>query len=221
MKLKRSLSRSGSLAAIGIATALVVAAPAFAQSAITIDFENTPGYFHAIADFYNGGTDSLGRSGVNYGVSFSSAAAGLSNDALGPYYAGAPSAATVLVAFDSSAVMNVAAGFVDRLSFYYASDASTLDAVTVWSGPDATGTLLASASLFGNAGLGCSGPAYCRFDLTSVMFAGTARSVSFGGNAGNVLYDNVSITTVPEPATFALFASGLLAVGMLKRRRHG
>ena len=195
------------------------AAPVFAAGTVTIDFEGAAGYVNAIRDFYNGGTDSLGQSGPNYGVSFSEAAVGLSNDELGPYYANAPTPLTVMYAFDTSAVMNVAAGFIGRLTISYASSQNVLDAVNIYSGLDGSGTLLASASLFGNAALACSGADYCRFDLTSVKFAGVAHSVSFGGNAPNVLFDDITITTVPEPRTYLLLAAGLLGVTVAKRRR--
>ena len=200
------------------ALALLAAAPAFAQT-VTLDFEGAAGYVNGIDQFYNGGTDSLGQSGPNYGISFSDAAVALSNDDLGPYYAGAPSPLTVMYAFDSSAFMNVASGFVDRLTFAYSSAVSNLDFVNIYSGLNGTGTLLASASLFGNASIGCSGPAFCNFDLTSVKFAGVGRSISFGGNDSGVLYDDITITAVPEPSTYLMFALGLVAVGVVKRRR--
>lgn len=202
------------------ATTLVLAiTPALAQTTVTLDFEGAAGYVNAIAEFYNGGTDSLGQSGPNLGISFTNAAVALSNDVLGPYYSNAPSPLTVMFAFDTTAVMNVAAGFIDRLTFSYASNANTLDAVNIYSGLNATGTLLASASLFGNASLACTDSPYCRFDLTSVKFAGLGQSISFGGNAPGVLYDNVTVTTVPEPSTYLMLALGLLAVVVAKRGR--
>jgi len=200
------------------ALALLAAAPAFAQTTV-VDFETAPGYVNPVLEHYNGGVDSLGQPGANLGISFSAGAVALSNDELGPYYLNAPSPLAVMYAFDDTAVMNVAGGFVDRLTFWYSSSQSTLDAVKIYSGLNGTGTLLASVSLFGNADLGCTGAAFCRFDLTSVRFAGVGQSVSFAGNLPNVLYDNISITAVPEPGTWLLLTAGLLAVGVAKRRR--
>ncbi|MBC7939760.1 MAG: PEP-CTERM sorting domain-containing protein [Chitinophagaceae bacterium] len=198
--------------------ALAAAAPAFAQTTVTIDFDGPAGYVNSILDYYNGGTDALGQSGPNLGVSFTEAAVALANDALGPYYANSPSPIAVMFAFDSSAVMNVASGFVDRVQFFYSSPQNVLDAVNIYSGLNATGTLLASVSLFGNSQVACSGT-YCRFDLTSVRFAGIGKSISFDGFAPNVLFDNVTISAVPEPGAYLLLALGLVGVAVARRRR--
>lgn len=205
------------------ALAFFAATPAFAltTTTFTLDFEGAPGYVNPIGEFYNGGTDSLGHTGPNFGVSFTDAAVGLSNDALGPYYSNAPTPLTVLYAADASAVLNVASGFVERLKFAYSASQTTLDAVNIYSGLNATGTLLASASLFGNAQIDCTNSPYCRFTLTSVKFAGVGKSISFGGNAPNVLFDNITITAVvPEPSTYLLMAAGLFALVVAKRRRN-
>ena len=202
------------------ALALLAAAPAFAQT-VTLDFEGAAGYVNTIGDFYNGGTDGLGQSGPNYGVSFTDGAVALSNDDLGPYYAGAPSPLTVMYAFDSTATMNVAAGFTTGLSFSYSALQAGIGAVGIYSGLNGTGSLLASVNLLGNASTGCSSVAFCHFDLASVQFAGIGHSVTFAGNFGEVLYDNIGLTVaaVPEPSTYLLMALGVAAIGFAKRRR--
>lgn len=201
-----------------VAAALLAAAPALPATAVTLDFEGAPGYVNPIAEFYNGGTDSLGQSGPNYGVSFTGAVAGLSNDALGPYYSNAPTPLTVVFGFDSSAFMNVAGGFGGILTFAYSSSAAVANAVNVFSGLNGTGTLLGSANLLGNAQTGCSDTAFCNFDELSVAFAGIGRSVSLGGGAPNVLYDNIAIAPVPEPETYALMLAGLAVIAGVRRR---
>jgi hypothetical protein len=200
--------------------ALFATTPVFANDVITLDFEGAPGYANPIANYYNGGTDGQGRIGPNYGVAFSDAVVALSNDDAFTYFSHAPSPVTAMFAFDPTATMNVAAGFVDSLSFYYSSGQNVLDAVSIYSGLNGTGTLLATLSLFGNAQTGCDDTPYCRFDLTSVHFAGVAKSVNFGGNASDVVYDNVSFAAaVPEPSTYALMALGLVGLAAVKRRR--
>lgn len=199
------------------ALALLAAAPAFAQT-VTLDFEGAAGYVNGIGQFYNGGTDQAGQSGPNYGVSFTGGAVALSNDpAFDPYYADAPSPLTVMFAFDADSFMNVAAGFGGTLTFAYSALASSV--VNVFSGLNGTGSVLGSASLSANALTGCTSAPSCNFDFTSVQFAGLARSVGFGDNPGSVLYDNVTITPVPEPSAYLLMALGLAAVGVVKRRR--
>jgi len=54
----------------------------------------------------------------------------------------------------------------------------------------------------------------------SMSFTGTARSLVFASSAGTIAYDNITITAVPEPQTYAMLMAGLLAVGFLVRRRQ-
>ena len=202
------------------ALATLVAAPAFAQTAITIDFEGAAGYVNPVLDFYNGGTDALGQSGTHFGIAFTEAAVALSNDDLGPYYSNAPTPLTVMFAMDGSAVMNVAAGFIGTVGVWYSADSFVLQGVNVYSGLNGTGSLLASFNLVANAQAdGCSSSAYCRFDQLTSSFAGTAKSITFGNAANMAAFDNISITAVPEPTTWLLMAAGLVAVGVAQRKR--
>lgn len=207
-------------AALVLATTTSAWATPNTTAPITIDFEGAAGYFNPIADFYNGGTDGVGNTGSNLGVSFTDAAVGVSNDANFSYYSNAPTLGTVMTAYDASAMMNVVQGFFGALTFWYSSSAATTNAVNIYSGLNGTGTLLASANLAGNAMLGCSDTSFCRFDLTSVAFSGVAQSVNFGGNAQFVAFDNIGITPVPELETYALLAAGLAAMGFIKRRQQ-
>lgn len=210
MKLLKSLATAGLLAA--------AASPSFA--AITLNFEGVES-FASVAQFYNGGTDSTGlHSGANYGVSFGLDALALdsTDSTLGISHVPGPGA-TVMTAVGSDALMNVAAGFTSRIQFYYSSAATALDAVKVYSGLNGTGTLLASISLSGNATNGCSDSSFCHWEQTSLMFAGTAKSVDFGGYAGTVGYDNITLAPVPEPSTYALMFAGIAAVGFVTLRR--
>lgn len=49
---------------------------------------------------------------------------------------------------------------------------------------------------------------------TSLMFHGTGRSDSLGGSL-----DNVSVTAVPEPESYAMMLAGLALMGSIARRR--
>jgi hypothetical protein len=198
--------------------AALLAAPAFAADTV-IDFEGVTS-FASIQAYYDGGTDSAGAAGPNLGVSFTDAALALSNDALGPYFSHAPSPPSVMFATDATATMNVAAGFTGELAFWYSASAPALDVVKIYSGADGSGALLGAISLSENATLGgCSDSPYCNWQRISLSFAGTAHSVSFGGNFGSVAFDDVTITAVPEPASALLMALGGCGLLLAARRR--
>lgn len=210
------------LATFLAAVALAAGAGSALAAPTLIDFEGVNS-FGSINDFYNGGTDASGHSGNNLGISFTPAALGLSNDALGPYYANAPTPGAVMFATDDSAFLNASQGFSGYVSFYYASSTAAPSAINIYSGLNGTGAVLGSFSLNHNATAGCSGAAFCNFEKTSVVFDGVGKSIGFGGStgniAGNVAFDNVVLTPVPEPSTYVLMGLGLLAVGLYQRRR--
>jgi hypothetical protein len=126
-----------------------------------------------------------------------------------------------MFATDASATLNFAKGFVDEVSFYYSALNSALDVVTIYSGLNGSGNVLGSFSLSGNAQLGgCSDAAFCNWQRIALTFDGMGQSISFGGEAGNVAYDNISVTAVPEPETYALMALGLAGVMVAVRRQR-
>ena len=191
------------------ALALSFAAPVFAQTA-TIDFETAPS-FASIGSLYAG-----------LGVVFGDDAQGLVNDELGPYFSNAPTPLGVMFAAGTDAAMNAVTGqfFFDTVSFAYSSTSALTGAVQVWSGLNGTGSMLASVDLGNNAtSNGCSSSPYCNFSTASISFSGYAQSVTFGGAANAAVFDNVSITAVPEPATTLIMALGL--GGLVARRRRG
>ena len=203
-----------------IATLALIAAavPAVAVQT-TIDFEGT-GSLSSILEFYNGGLDGAGNSGANYGVSFTSSAVSLSNDVLNTYYSNAPSPGNVMFTPDSVAFLNATDGFTNSVSFYYSSDVAAPNSVNIYSGLNGTGDLLGSFSLNNNAQTNCSDTAFCNFEQSTVTFSGTGKSISFDGSAGHTAFDNVAITPVPEPTTYALMMLGLAGIGMVARGRR-
>jgi hypothetical protein len=199
-------------------TSVLSASLAHANAPVLLDFE-TPTSFESIAEYYNGGTDSAGATGPALGVSFGLDALTVRNDdGGGPYFSNAPTPIGVMAPIGADATMNVAIGFVDRIDFHYSSEWFVAQGVNVYAGLNGTGDLLASFNLIGNFQRGCNTP-YCRFDQLGGSFAGVAHSVTFG-NAVGVGIDNVSITAVPEPASYAMLMAGLLAVGFMVRRRQ-
>lgn len=211
------------------AIALLAAAPAFANTTFVIDFESVTG-FASIEEFYNGGTDTAGRSGPNLGVSFGSDALALVNDDLGPYFSNAPSPIGVMTPVGDAATMNVAKGFIDSVSISYSSPALVPVAVGVYSGLDGTGALLASFTLLPTAQFGCNDSPLCRFETQASTFFGTAHSITFGGlgviaghdfgsAVNTAVFDNITITAVPEPASALMMVLGAAGLFMARRRR--
>lgn len=192
---------------------------AHANAPVLLNFD-TPTSFASIAEYYNGGTDSAGATGPALGVSFGLDALTVRNDdGVGPYFSNAPTPVGALAPVGADATMNVAIGFVDSISFHYSSTSFVSQGVNVYAGLNGTGDLLASFNLTANAQRGCSDTPFCRFDKLSSSFAGVAHSVTFG-NATGMAFDNVSITAVPEPESYAMLIAGLMAVGLMARRRQ-
>jgi hypothetical protein len=195
--------------------ALFAAAPAFASSPFTVDFEAPWTYGTDVAGYYAGGTASDGSSGANLGVSFVGVA-GLSNDSNFSYYSGAPSPVGTAYAYTDSntpkALLNVAGGVSGYLAFYYSSPSAVSGALKAYSGLNGTGTLLGSVDLAANSGN------YSTWTKQDFSFKGTALSFDLSGSANAVGLDNIS--SVPEPTTVALLLAGIGAVALSAYRRR-
>ncbi len=224
-----------SLTALAIGGLLAIPAQA---SIISLNFENIAPYPNDnnvfIQEFYNGGTSSIGTSGTNYGVSFGSNALLIclnsttvfcSNTSRGGLGDSASQQGSLFFLSGSETYLNVAAGFTTGFSFNYVSSVS--GSVGVYDGLNGTGNLLASVELAPNIS-GC--PAYaagfCPFGPAGVTFAGTAKSISFGGVANQIVFDDITFGTeipggvVPEPASWAMLITGFGLVGFAARRRR-
>lgn len=206
------------------ATVLAAAALPSAAQVFTLDFEGA-GDEAQLLDFYNGGTDSLGNSGIDFGVGFgSNALTSIDEDAGGGgNIANEPSPSTVLFFLTGSAVLNYEVGFTNGFSFFYSAAATA--PVMVYDGLNATGNLLGTINLAAQFNDNCTGDpngSFCNWTPAGVSFSGVAKSIDFGGTVNQVGYDNItfgSANPVPEPETYALMALGLALVGVAARRR--
>jgi hypothetical protein len=225
-----------------LSTLALSALSALPVSAQVLKFDEIPGATTggvAVGNFYNGG----GGAAFNFGIEFIGNASAFCFDRVGTNCSntswGGDAAAIArgtekagLSIFDTQVIMNRAAGFTSGFSFFYANPFNDAGLFQVYSGLNATGTLLASASMpatpNGIANAACFFDNYCPFVANSVAFAGTALSVRFTTTLpDHIIYDDLTFgsvipgggTVVPEPSTVALLAGGLAVVGALARRR--
>ena len=202
------------------ALAILAAVPPLASAqTIVLDFEKSWPFGAEVQGYYGGGAASDGTSGANAGVSFVNVS-GLSNDASFTYYSGAPSPLGIAYAFTSApgdhAYMNVTAGAVGALSFFYSSPsvATIPGAIVAYSGLNGSGAQLGSINLANDDGGDYSG-----WRAASFSFFGIARSFDLTATANIVALDNVTVTAVPEPGSLALLLlGGVAVVRRLKRR---
>lgn len=202
---------------------------------VTLTFEGLQDE-ESVNGYYNGGFGGNGSGpGPSDGIVFSSNSLALVEDNHGGSgnEGGEPAGDTGLFFLSGGAdTMDVAAGFTTGFSFFYSApfDPGT---ISVFSGLDGTGTLLATLPLpltADGAVSGCSdnpGANFCPFVPIGVTFSGTAESVNFGGSANQIVFDNITLGSsiaggsAPEPGSVFLLISGMGAMGLgLYRRRR-
>ncbi len=218
------------LMAVLVATTILLGGIVAQAAVVVLNFEGLQDH-EAVNDFYNGGTGSLGSSGTNYGINFSTnSLAIIDADAPGGTgnFANEPSPSTILFFLSGgAATMNVAAGFTTGFSFFYANDTTLVGSVTVYDGLNATGNVLASLVL-PLAGVGLGDPNGGTFGVwlpVGVAFNGTAKSVDFAGSQNQIGFDDVTLGSeipnpegdIPEPASIVIWT--LLAGAVFCARR--
>jgi hypothetical protein len=214
----------------------LVAAGVCSAAPVTLDFEGLRDR-ESVLNFYNGGTGSLGSTGTNYGISFAGNTEALIDSDSGGTgtFANEPSGDTVMF-FKSGAstLLNVAAGFTESFSFYYSTRLTT-GFVNLYDGVGGAGRLVGTIDLAA-LGTNCPGDptgAFCNWEMVSLSFAGTVRSIDFGGAADFTAFDNITFGNIgtggggdpppggetPEPGSLVLTAGALLALAASRRRR--
>lgn len=118
-------------------------------------------------------------------------------------------------------IINVSAGFNTGIQFYFSAGFN--ETVTVWSGYNGAGTILATLALSPN-NLPCTGfPSYCNWTSASLGFSGTAKSVTFTGPANGLGIADITLNStssaIPEPSSIYLLATGLgmMSFGRIRR----
>lgn len=218
---------------------LLAAASSVSAAVITLDFEGVAEYPHGypfILDYYNGGTSSIGSSGPNYGISFGSNAQLVCLNSMDVTCSNAshgglsPDSGQSGLFFmrGNETFLNHAEGFRTGFSFNYVSTKFS-GSVGIYDGLNGTGNLLASIHLVPNA-IPCPdyNASFCTFGSAGTLFDGVARSVSFGGVANQIVFDDLTFgsdapgaqAAIPEPATWAMMIAGFGMIGATARRRR-
>jgi hypothetical protein len=220
--MSKLVAASVSIVAAIVGLALVAAS---SEAAISLHFD-TLKTSEQVNSYYDGGFGNMGSGpGPDFGVTFAHAFVlneFSNNEGL---LVTPPNSISFFPG--PGAIMDALSGFATGFSFNYSAPFDVND-VTVWSGLDGTGSLLATLSLTltpdGAHNPDCfDGHNFCPVVPFGVTFAGTARSVNFGLNANTIVFDDITLGSstpvVPEPSTWTMMLFGLAGLGLAARRK--
>jgi hypothetical protein len=217
------------------------ASSAMADTIVTFGAEANQVY---INNYFNGGTDSRGASGTNFGVQFGANAESLKAGTTGAggtgtgkyenlpitapgvlFFAPAPLTNTAPAA--AADIVNVVGGF-SSVAFDYSlagNSSSNASTVQIWSGYNGTGTLVGTITLSASGTpIACNNRAdsFCSWSSASLGGLGNAESIIVSGAAAGGLteFDKLDLgTPVPLPAALWLLVSGFGGLAAFVRRR--
>ena len=225
--MKRNSTRTLLMSVVTAGLALA-GSHAMASTILTFGVEANQAF---IENYFNGGTDSLGKIGPADGVVFGANAVSLKSGISGLRGTGSgkfenvPSGAPGVLWFGGSSasfgtpvnVMDVAGGFTSLAMDYSLQNNSATysGSVTLWSGLNGTGQSLGSFLLNPAAQpVACqiTGDQFCSWSSVGAGQFGVARSAVFTATAGSGFspeFANLALQPVPLPGALLLLLSGL------------
>lgn len=228
MNTYKRFAGTAALLAAGLSFAGVAcASPVFMR----MNFDSLTAQGEWVDNYYNAGCGSsysgnaVTCDGPAYGAVWSGALAGGAPGGHFSQTSDEPSPSNVMASGDAPAsgtvVLNVRDGFTS-LSFWYAA-ASSPGSVSVYSGQDGNGSVLATVAL-PVTGSGCGAELYSCWSQITASFTGIAQSAYFTGRQAFVVYDDVTIgrdVQVPEPSAIVFLGLGMILIGgfLVLRRR--